>query len=277
MDLRDLFPPAGPAMRPAVIKETRTDGTVLVVVDGVTVPALVPDSIVPEVGNRVLVERATADMLHVASRPRTSNPATQTVGVDVPVRYRVLAAAPGVANPLVVSMAETRSWRTIDGWSRDKVYQGAYSASDATRWGYWRGCYFPGPAGVEAIAALRGRQCAYIRLRVHRASEGGASGATQQVVGPHVHATRPAGQPFFPVGAQRITTALTVAGAATSGDLAWGETKRLILPTAWGQGLLDGVYFGFGHEFLAVGSGNYSIGVALGSDAAQGQLEIGWV
>ncbi len=244
------------------------DGSVTIDLGGQEAPALVDDSITPALREMVAVIPLTETTWWVLGRRRTSNPTTQPISGSWPVPYHVLAAVTAVPNPLIVSAIDTHSWRSSDGWSRDRIYQGRYFTSDP----YWNGCGFHG-AGV---APIKGRTCLYIRLRVYRANEGGVIGPQAQYIAPHAHTTRPDGAPVWTAAAQRITSALLTDGTPTDGDISRDGVKRLILPTPWGQDVLDGKIGGFGHLLLASGNGNYSINYSLAEQPRQYELEIGW-
>lgn len=267
-DLRGLDTPDDPGT--ATVVNILADGSVVVDLGGgQRVPAMCADTYTPSMGALVAVDRR-AGVWWVRHGVRTSNALTQPLSMTWPTPYEVLPASSGIPNPLVVAAVETRSWRSNDGWSDARVMQGRWS----TDTDYWRGCVF---YGDDPVPGLRGRTCTYLRVRIHRANEGGLSGAQGQWIAPHAHGTRPAGQPAFTAAGQRITAGLTVpGGVATNGDLSRDETKQLILPTSWGQDFIDRKVRGFGHLLLATGVGSYSIDVALASDAAQWQLEIGW-
>lgn len=265
-DLRGLDASDDPGM--AVITGTAADGTVTIDIGGASVPAFVDAAYTPVLHDVVRVSRRGGTWWVEGTR-RTSNTTTQTLSMSWPTPYRVLPAVIAVPNPLIITAVETRSWRSTDGWSRPQVYQGRFETST----GYWHGCVFYGP---DPAAAIKGRTCTYIRWRDDRYNAGGVIGAQAQYVAPHAHPTRPAGAPVWTAAAQRITSALTLAGVATDGDLARDETKRLILPTAWGQGIIDGTIAGFGLLLLATGNGNYSISYDLATRPLMGQIEIGW-
>lgn len=269
MRLRDLPDATPDATGTATVASISADGSVTVDLGGgQVVPALVTDTYAPVRGDSVAVTRLTPTSYWVLGRRRTTNALTQTLVSSWPTPYTVLPAVTGVANPLIVNAVETKSWRKSDGWSRDQVYQGRYSTAED----YWYGCGFH----ANGVAPILGRTCTFIRLRVHRANSGGVISGQAQYIAPHAHKTRPSGAPVFTAAAQRITSALDTAGNPVNGDLDRDQTKRLILPTSWGQDLLDGRIGGFGHLLLATGNGNYSIDWALADDAAQWQLEIGW-
>lgn len=269
MRLRDLPDATQDAPGTAVIVGISADGSVsLDLGGGQVVPALVTDTYTPAMGDLVAVTRLTPTSYWVLGRRRTSNATTQTLTMSWPLPYTVLPSVSSVANPLIVNAIETKSWRASSGWERDEIYQGRYSTTDD----YWHGCGFHG----NGVGPILGRTCTFIRLRVHRANSGGVISGQAQYIAPHAHKTRPSGAPVFTAAAQRITSALDTAGNPTNGDLDRDQVKRLILPTSWGQDLLDGKIGGFGHLLLATGNGNYSIDRALADDAAQWQLEIGW-
>ncbi len=256
-DLQDGQPKDGPAV--AKIVGISADGSVSVDLGGgQQVPALVIDTYTPVMGDLVAVSELTPTSWWVLGRRRTSNATTQTLAASWPLPYSVAPSVAAVANPLIVTMAESRSWRSLDGWSRDDVYQGAFSSS----LGYWYGCWFP---GVGQYAALQGRACTSLSVRVPRKSEGGSSGPTPVWLALHPHATRPSGQPLFPWG------------AINAGSLAWGATGELALPTSWGDKLLSGEASGLGLLLLASGNGNYSLVKSLALDSLSGRVTLGWV
>ncbi|MBK9087507.1 MAG: hypothetical protein IPL80_19945 [Sterolibacteriaceae bacterium] len=190
-----------------------------------------------------------------------STTVTHAWGAAVP--WNVLPGVPAVANPFVVSVSWTASWRDADGWSggymptTDTVAQGA----SGTSLGYYRGLY---GYGDGAFAPLLGRRCTTLSIRLHRLGVGGTSAATQQVLGPHVHATQPSGEPLFPWGAANVAA------------LAWNAVSPVALPTEWGDLLINGQAAGIGHLLLASGYGNQSYAAGKAADALTGQLSIGW-
>ena len=228
---------------------------------------LVPDTIVlgsyaPVQGDVVEVLNRDENHWIVLGPRRTTNPAAQSIAAEWLVAYDVSSPVTA-ANPLVVDPVATGSWRPADGWSgaylptADTVAQGAYS----TQFGYYRGCYFYGP-GV--FSALAGRRCTRLRIRVHRLGSGGSAGATQQVIGPHPHATQPAGEPYFPWGAINV------------GALAWGATATFDLPASWGDLLVSGAASGLGHALLATGNGNQSYAAGRAADGQTGRVTVDW-
>lgn len=241
-----------------------TDGTVTIDLGGGRV---VPSCIViqpyqPSMG--AVVEALRRDETHwmVIGPRQTAPPPTLALHAEWPISYDVRTPVTA-ANPLVVSAAASRSWRDADGWSgayaptADAVGQGAYS----TAYGYYRGCYFYGDG---AFASLAGRSCTSLTIHLHRLGVGGHSAATQQVIGPHVHGSQPAGDPFFPWGAANV------------GSLAWGASGDFALPPSWGDLLISGQAKGIGHLLFATGNGNYSWCSGVAADSTSGRLTLGW-
>lgn len=192
---------------------------------------------------------------------RSTNPApVRSVSLAFP--FNVRNGTPAVANPLIVNVSATGSWRSSDGWAGgymptpDTVAQGSYSASSP----FYRGCYFYG----DVFGPLAGRRCTSLGIRIHRLGSGGTSGATQQVIGPHVHASQPGGEPLYPWDAANV------------GALAWNQAAWLALPEWWGDLLINRQAFGFGHLLLAFGNGNQSYAAGIATDGATGQLSLGW-
>lgn len=270
--IEDLLPAAilGPDTKQGVytgtISQIYADGTVDVDLgsNAIATGCYVVASYTPVTGDLVeLVRRDSSSWLVYGPR-RTSNATTVQVGRSVGIPWNINPAAPGVSNPLVKNPVSTRSWRESDGWGGaylpavDYVGQGAYSSGSL---GYYRGCYF---YGAGAFTVLAGRRCTSLTIRLSRAGSGGASGGTTQWIAPHVHATQPAGQPTF------------VGGVSGVGTLAWNTAGVFNLPIEWGQGLIDGIYSGFGHLLLAYGNFNYSIAKGLSGDASTGQISLGW-
>lgn len=253
-----------PLVWQARITAIAADGTVSIDLGldrGITV-ALVLDTYTPVVGDVVQVLRRDATSWLVLGGRRASSPSTVDVTTSLAFPYNVVPAAPGVADPLVVSAATLRSWRDAERWSDSapvapeatRAAQGALS----TAFGYYRGCYF---YGASAFSSILGRVCTSITIRLHRTS--GGSAATEPMwIAPHVHPSQPTVAPFFPVAAVNV------------GSLAPDGIGTFSLPLEWGQKVLDGVYKGFGH--LSLSTADYAICHALGTDSASGQLSIGW-
>ncbi len=249
----------------ATIRQVYANGTVDVDFGGgrVGTACVVQSSYSPTAGQQVVVERFNAGLWLVRGDVRTSNTTTVAVGRSIGIPYNITPVTPTGANPLVVSVAGTSSWRSADGWSgaylptTDTVAQGAYS----TAYGYYYGCYF---YGANAFVSLAGRTCTRIRIRLNRQGSGGSAGGTQQVIAPHVHPSQPADSPLF------ATTGVNV------GALGWGSAGVFDLPVSWGQSIIDGTYSGFGHFLLAAGNGNYSLAVGKGGNGATGQITLDW-
>ena len=259
MQFRDALTPPEPvsATSPAFIQSIDADGTVGIDFGGArTVDrCAVLSTYTPVIGDAVEVLRRDSGSYLVLGAVRDSNPTTVTVGTSLAIPYNVIPATATAANPLVVSASSTRSWRENEGWYRNDPRQGSYS----TAWGYHRGCYF---YGSSAFSALAGQTCTRLRVTLYRDNHGGISGPERVYVGPHVHASQPAGAPYFPKGAQNV------------GTLAWGASGTFDLPVAWGQGLIDGIYKGLGHLYM--GTADYSIYLAVGAQPLAGQITLDW-
>lgn len=262
--LRDALSTTGrtPSDTTAVIDSIDTAaGTVTLDVGG---GILVP-------GVRVLVSAGTlgigqtvAVMRYPGGQRLVLGPVASTLAAPA---FRAELVIPWTVNPaasgssLVVSAVSSGSWRSSDGWAgtymptTDTVAQGSYSSSSP----YYRGCWFYG----SGFASGRGRTCSSITIRVPRLSAGGSSAATRQVIGPHVHATKPSGEPLFPWGAVEV------------GSLTWGQTAELTLPTWMGDLLLSGQAAGLGHLLLAYGSGSQSYAKGVAADALSGRVTMG--
>lgn len=248
-----------------VVVRVRTNGTVDVDLGGGQVVESVPvmeSSWAPASGATVALLRHPSGRRVVLGPTRTANAATVSQASVLRFPFNVTASTTSVANPLVVAAVSSGSWRSSDGWAggymptTDAVAQGSYSSSSP----YYRGCWFYG----SVWAGLAGRRCTSLTIRVPRLGAGGASAATQQVIGPHVHSTRPSGEPLFPWGAVNV------------GSLAWGQVGELALPTSWGDLLISGQAAGFGHLLMAYGSGNQSYAAGVGADPLSGRVTLGW-
>jgi hypothetical protein len=258
----------GPAFF-ATIKQMYADGTIDVDLGGnrILSRCLVRDSYTPQIGSQVTVRPFNQAKWIVEGGIRTTNPTTVDVGRSWAFPYNVTPAAPGggVANPLVVSVNATGTYRSADGWGSsflpggsDTVGQGAYT----TQYGYWQGCYFYGDTAFTSIA---GRRCTRLRIKLIRLGSGGLTGATQQVVGTHPHGARPAGPP------------LMTKGPFTAGSLSWSTSGTFDLPVDWGQALIDNAGAkGIMHQLFATGNGKLSFCAGKTADGTTGQLTIDW-
>jgi hypothetical protein len=222
----------------------------------------------PQTGDPVQVMRRDNASWLVLGTTRTSNPTTVAVGRSWGFPYNITPATPppvgsgGPANPYVVAAGATHSWRDSEGWSvtiGDTVGQGAFS----TQYGYYRGCYF---YGDTAFAALAGRTCTRLRIKIVRTGAGGLTGGTQQIIAPHAHGSQPANPPYF----------IPSFGTVNAGSVAWSSSGTFDLPVSWGQALIDGTARGLGHLLLAAGNGNYSLNAGKSADSTTGQLTIDW-
>lgn len=266
--LRDVLAPGSSGRElSATVTKVRADGTVDLDLGGGQTAERIPvlqSSWTPESGATVAVMRFEQGQRLVLGPTRTSNPTTVTLTSELAFPYNVTPASAGAANPLVVAVTDTQSWRSLrEGWVRDDVYQGAYSSSSVD-YGYWRGLYFYGSTAFDGLA---GRTCTSIKIRLARKGEGGSSGATPMWIGPHVHSSVPGGEPLFPWGAINVGS-LTWLGSGTS-------VFEFDLPTAWGDLLISKQAAGFGHLRMAYGNGNYSINFSKESDGLSGRLTIG--
>ncbi len=253
--------PLGGVM-PGRIKQIYTNGTCDVDLGAgrVISSASIAGWYTPITGDAVLVEKLSDGQWHCRGPVRTFNQTTVAVGRVLTIPWNVRQSAPALANPLVVSVASTHSWRNTEGWAvsiGDTVAQGAYSST----YGYYRGCYF---YGGSAFTGLAGRTCTRLRIKLVRTGSGGSAGATQQIIQPHTHPSQPADQPYF------------ADSAFNAGSLGWSSSGVFDLPTSWGQALINGTYFGFGHNLLATGNGNYSLNAGAGADATTGQITLDW-
>jgi hypothetical protein len=249
----------------AVVEQVYADGTVdLRLSDGVVNRVEVGEWYTPATGDTVRVIRTDPYSLFVLGRARTSAPATVDVQNSLLFPYNVYSVptTPPPAPEIISGTAQfsptqTRSWRSLDGWSRSEVYQGAYSAG----YGYWRGCYFYG----TAPQSLRGKKVLSGSIRIHRLGSGGYSTNVPQYIAPHAHATQPSTSPYFTATAYR------------AGYADWGQAVELPLPVSWLQALVNGSASvrGFGHAVNAVG-GYYSINYARTADVDSGRLTIHW-
>lgn len=262
MQFRDALTPPEliPSTSPAVIESIDADGTVGIdfgggrTVDRCAVLA----TYTPVIGDAVEVLRRDGSSYLVLGAARDSNASTVTVGTSLVVPYNVRPAppsGPSAPNPFIVDTVSTRSWRENEGWYRNDPRQGSYS----TAWGYHRGCYF---YGSSAFSALDGATCTRLRVTIYRDNHGGIAGPERVYIGPHVHASQPAGAPYFPKGAQNV------------GSLAWNGSGTFDLPVAWGQGLIDGIYKGLGHLYM--GTADYSIYLAVGAQPLAGRITLDW-
>lgn len=252
------------ALRKATIENINADGTVdLRLADGVRYNVECSSLYTPQSGDSVRVLRADPFTLFVLGTTRTSNNTTVTVQNNVLIPYNVLKPIVDAPDPIIrtgtnyFDPVSTRSYRSLDGWSRSEIYQGAYSSG----YGYWRGCYFYG----TAPQSLRGKIVTGGSIRVHRMSTGGNSANVPQYIAPHAHYSRPSGAPYF------------VAGARLSGYVDWGQALELPLPASWLQHIVNGTASvrGFGHLVNATGS-RYSINYSKGGDTHTGRLTIRW-
>lgn len=217
--------------------------------------AYVLSSYDPVIGAAVEVLQRTKSTWLVLGEIRGSNSTTLGFTRSWAFPYNVTPANPSVADPFVVNANAVRSWRVTDPWTKNEAYQGAYT----TTWGYYRGLYFYGNGAFSPIA---GATCTGITIRLHRTGSGGNGGAEPCWIAPHVHESVPTGSPYFAESAVNV------------GSLAWNGVGTFALPTSWGQGLIDGTYKGFGHLYL--GTSDYAIFHAYGTDSLTGQLSIGW-
>lgn len=253
------------ALQRATIETINTDGTVnLRTPDGIRTGVEVGDWYTPKTGDSVRVFRADPYSLFVLGTVRQSNNTTVEVASSMlfPYNvYKVPATAPPapdiISGTSYFNAVNTRSYRSLDGWSRSEVYQGAYSSG----YGYWRGCYFYG----TAPQSLRGRTVLSGSIRISRSSAGGNASNVPQYIAPHAHAGQPSTAPYF------------TAAASVRGYVDWGQAIDLSLPASWLQALINGSarVRGFGHAVNGTG-GVYSINRSRGSDALSGRLTIHW-
>jgi hypothetical protein len=249
----------------AVVQQVYTNGTVdLQLSDGVAYGIEVGEWYTPATGDTVRVIRTDPYNLFVLGRARTSLPGTVQVQNSFLFPYNVYAVpdtappAPELATGVSqFNPVQTRSWRSLDGWSRYEVYQGTHSAS----YGYWRGCYFYGTAPLS----LRGKIVTSASIRIRRMGSAGVSTNAPQYIAPHAHATQPRTSPYFTATARRL------------GYADWGTAVELPLYVPWVQALVNGsaTVRGFGHAINATGA-YYSINYARGNDATSGRLTIHW-
>lgn len=245
--------------RPASIVKLYADGRVDVDTGAGVVPAAVLGPYVPRTGAVVELLRRDDSSYLVLGEVRQYNPTT----VEVAGAFRAVYAitpAPMVATTITVNASGTKSWREATGWSQDPPYQATYTSANL---GYWRGLYFYG----SSLAGYRGRRCTSLSIHLHRhngagAGGVGAGGPVAQWIGPHVNWDA-SGAPYFPAGSINVGS---LSDGAPIGDF--------VLPTEWGQGLLDGTYAGLGHLRLTIGR-DYSRCKSLGEDGATGRLQIG--
>lgn len=212
----------------------------------------------PATGDAVEIMRRDSASWLVLGPIRTSNATTVTVYRGWQMPYNV-NAAPVTSGTLNVNAASTKSYRKIDGWSRADVYQGAYSSSQGSAYGYWSGLYF---YGSSAFSSAYGQTCTGISIHLERKSSGGSGGAIPLYIAPHVHGSQPSGAPVW------------WAGAVNVGSLAWGANGVFNLPKSWGQALLDGKIKGFGHRYS--GTSAYSIGDTVGTYSLAGHITLTW-
>ena len=248
------------AVSSAVVADVAADGTVTIDLGG---SRLIPRTRVlstysPVTGDGVEVVRRDANSFLVVGAVRTSAPTTVEVSDSIGLAWDVLPAygEAAASGQLIVNATDTQSYRTSDKWARDDVYQGALSSS--TSYGYNRGCYFYG----TAFAALIGKRCTGLQVRVSRKNAGGPSAAADVYIAPHAHTTRPTGSPIWRAPALKV------------GAVALGAYAYLDLPVPWGQGLIDGTIRGLGH--LRDTTGDYAVFNSLAADAWSGTLVLDW-
>ena len=250
------------AMEKATVESINADGTVdLRFVDGVRYSVPVGAWYTPATGDSVRVLRADPFSLFVLGTTRDSNNTTVDVSSSILLPANVRAAivdAPTTSSGTdTFQVTGTRSWRSLDGWSRSDVYQGAYSSG----YGYWLGCYFYGTAPQR----LKGKKVKSGTIEIHRKGEGGDGSAVPQFIAPHAHASRPGSKPVFTASAKNV------------GQLGWDKTGVFSLDAGWLQRLVDGdpKVRGFGHRIAATGH-KYSIAYNDGGAANTGKLTIHW-
>lgn len=208
------------------------------------------------VGDTVLLTRCDATRWLVLCRPATTAPVTIPAAESWLMPWNVTtAAATGAANPLVVNATDAGSW-AFNSWADSTVKQGYYSSSSAIRYGAW--WYGPG-----AFAPVAGRVATSLTLRVSRPGSGGVNTALPVHARLHLDPTRPGGGPTWHGDG----------GAAPTGP-AWSAAATVSLPTWWGQALIDGTAAGVGLYYPS--SGDYAVYNDLATDAACGQLALGW-
>ena len=117
------------------------------------------------------------------------------------------------------------SWRdAFGGWRSDNndVYQGEWSGN-----GNHRGLWFFNDSNIRSV--LDGQIITNIRMRATRRSAGGVTSAQTPTIYRHNYSSQPAGTPSGS------------AGHSNHGQSwAWGETKWVTLPIAYGNHLRDG-------------------------------------
>ena len=239
------------------ITSVHADGTVALDFGGgrIIPSAVVVSTYAPEEGAAVIALRLNETAWAVVGSVRTSSPATKTLIMTYPRPYDVLPAS-SAANPLQVAPSWTGSYRAADGWSRTQPFQGAPSMTQ----GPWQGVYGYPP---DTFTALRGKQCTQLRVRLHRDAAVGGSGLVPQWLALHADTGQAQGGPLW------VSDAVNV-GALSAASL----TGTFLLPTEWGQALIDGRARGIGH--LRFTTDDYSACVPLTVDALSGRLTVDW-
>lgn len=149
-----------------------------------------------------------------------------------------------VFTPVETRSRQASKWRT----DSDDVYQGQYGGQ-----GNHTGCAFygNGPRSLSGATIT----AAYVQLR--RRTAGGAAARQDTTFWLVTERTRPSGAP-------------TLTSSTDGPNLAWGETDRFQIPTAWAQAMVDGsagglaIYESDGSPYVILdGRGRYSASFQL--------------